>query len=163
MRKTQLIEAMRAQEQTLVLPKFSQADAWQVGQALYTKSVEREMPLFMEIFVNGGVRFSAATPKAHNNLAEWVRRKRNLTLRMGQSSYITRLTFEEWGASLESFGMNSAEYGLGGGSFPIIIADVGIIGAISTSGVSDIIEHDLVVECISEHFGREFNPLQQSH
>ncbi|ENN83849.1 hypothetical protein RHSP_41497 (plasmid) [Rhizobium freirei PRF 81] len=158
----ELMEAIKEQEQSLILPGFKYEDAWCLGQSLYTKAIERHLPLFMEVFVNGGVRFAAASPKAHNNLADWVRRKRNLTLRMGQSSYLTDVMFKEHGISLEAFGMDLVNFGLGGGSIPIAVSDIGIIGAVTVSGLPNIDDHNLAVECIAELLGQDFNDLKLS-
>ncbi|MGV3574910.1 MAG: heme-degrading domain-containing protein [Devosia sp.] len=156
----QMIEAIRAREKSLVLPSLSHDKAWQLGEWLRARALASDLPLYVEVFINGGVRFAAASPRAHNNLAEWVRRKRNLVLRMGQSSYLTDLVFEQWGISLEPFGMNQADYGLGGGGFPIHVADVSIIGALTISGLPSIDDHNLVVECLAEHLAMDFAGLK---
>lgn len=155
-----MIEAIRAQEKQLVLPSFSYEASIKLGEWLRARAVEKDLPLYVEIFVNGGVRFAASTPRAHNNLADWVRRKRNIVQRMGQSSYMTDLIFKQWGISLESFGMNQADYGLGGGGFPIRVADIGVIGSVTISGLPSIDDHNLVAECLAVHLGHNFDAIK---
>lgn len=162
MSNNQLMERIRAQEQALKFATFRDDDAWHMGLWLREKFIERQIPVFAEVFVNGGVRFAAASPKSHNNLAEWVRRKRNLALRMGQSSYLTALAFKEWGGSLEAFGMNQTDYGLGAGAFPIAVNDIGLIGCVTVSGLRDMDDHNLVVECLADVLGQNFDTLKLS-
>jgi uncharacterized protein (UPF0303 family) len=37
-----------------------------------------------------------------------------------------------------------------GGAFPIIIKNVGVVGTISSSGISQVTEHNLIVEVLKE-------------
>ena len=74
--------------------------------------------------------------------------------RFNRSSYYIGTCLEALGKTLEEqFHISSIEYAARGGSFPIIIKDVGVIGSITVSGLSQDQDHKLVVATISEYLG----------
>jgi uncharacterized protein (UPF0303 family) len=82
--------------------------------------------------------------------AGWIRRKRNLVLRMFTSSYFWDLRCQMLGTTFEArTGLPVADYVAAGGGVPIHVAGAGVIGALVVSGLTGQQDHDLAVEALS--------------
>jgi uncharacterized protein (UPF0303 family) len=90
-----------------------------------------------------------------------VRRKINTVARFHKSSYAVGLELQQSGSTLmEKQGLPAADYAVHGGSFPIRIAGVGVIGAVTVSGVPQRSDHELVVESLCAELGRDYAALK---
>jgi uncharacterized protein (UPF0303 family) len=61
---------------------------------------------------------------------------------------------------LERYGLAVADYAAGGGSFPLIVENAGIVGSITVSGLPQRDDHNLVVEALCALVGRDFAALR---
>lgn len=50
----------------------------------------------------------------------------------------------------EAFNISETDYAAHGGAFPIIIKNVGIVGTITVSGLTQKEDHDMVIEALHE-------------
>lgn len=114
---------------------------------------KRKASAYIEAIINGNVVFSLALPGASRNNAEWVRRKSNLTSRYSQSSLRAYLSMRKNGKTLEGCGMDARDYGLSGGSFPILLEGGLCIGSITVSGMTESEDHQAVVDAIASEHG----------
>lgn len=105
--------------------------------------------------VNGLTVFSLAMPGATKNNEDWARRKSNLSLRYSMSSLRATLNMQRNGKTLEICGMDSRDYGLSGGAFPIILKSGVCIGSITVSGMTEWEDHQTVSDAIAEELGVE--------
>jgi uncharacterized protein (UPF0303 family) len=69
-------------------------------------------------------------------------------LYVGQASRERGSTFEA------EFGLDPQLYAAHGGAFPIIVRDVGPIGAVVVSGLPQVEDHRMVVTAVREHLAR---------
>jgi uncharacterized protein (UPF0303 family) len=70
------------------------------------------------------------------------------------------LRLQSTGATLaDKYGLPAAEYAAAGGSFPITLAGVGVIGSITVSGLTQRADHELVVEALSAELEHDFVEL----
>ena len=71
------------QERRLVFPRFTLEDAWSLGSSLRDAALARSAPVAIDISLPDRPLFHAALPGAGPANADWVRRKRNVVLKLG--------------------------------------------------------------------------------
>lgn len=149
------------QEAVLVFDKFGLEDAWRLGETLRRLAAERSLPVAIEVRFHSMPAFYSALPGSKPDNEHWIRRKRSLVLRLFTSSYGAgrRLTHE--GKTMEErLALSSAEYTAHGGSFPIVVAGLGCIGAVTVSGLPQRADHELVVEALCIVLGKDYSSLK---
>ena len=148
------LEDLEQQERTLVFPRFSEETAWEIGTALVAAARRTAAPVVVDIRTPDRTLFHAALPGSAPDNDHWARRKSNLTLRRHQSSLRAGLRLAAKGSILGAdLGLDPLDYSDHGGSFPIRVADVGVIGAITVSGLASEEDHAMIVAAIREHLG----------
>jgi uncharacterized protein (UPF0303 family) len=74
--------------------------------------------------------------------------------RFGDSSYLVGRRLALAGKDLdEGFGVEPILHAAHGGSFPIIVRDVGVVGTVTVSGLPQAEDHALVVEVLRTFLG----------
>lgn len=149
------------QERELVLPRLDADIAWQIGSKLRAIAAERHLPIVIDIRRFGHPLFYAAMDGTTPDNPEWVRRKGNVVARFHHSSYIDALNEKLKGKTIyESQGLSLVEYATHGGSFPIRVANAGVVGSITVSGLPMRQDHELVVEALCAVLGRNYADLK---
>jgi uncharacterized protein (UPF0303 family) len=88
--------------------------------------------------------------------ADWARRKRNVVELLHRPSYAVGLEEARDGRSvLAQMGLADRDFASHGGSFPILVEDVGCIGSVTVSGLPQRDDHGLVVEALATRCGVE--------
>jgi uncharacterized protein (UPF0303 family) len=148
------------QERALVFDRFDLATAWDLGSRLRSLAQERGLGVAIDVRLHSMPAFYTALPGSTADNEAWVRRKRNLVLRFFQSSYAIGRKLALQDTTLEDkFGLSSADYAAHGGSFPIQVARVGCIGAVTVSGLPQRDDHNLVVEVLADMLGKDLAAL----
>jgi uncharacterized protein (UPF0303 family) len=148
------------QERALVFDRFDLATAWDLGSRLRSLAQERALGVAIDVRLHSMPAFYTALPGSTADNEAWVRRKRNLVLRFFQSSYAIGRKLALQDTTLEDkFGLSSADYAAHGGSFPIQVAGVGCIGAVTISGLPQRDDHNLVVEVLADMLGKDLAAL----
>ena len=70
---------------------------------------------------------------------------------MESSSALVEARFSSAGIDAAAIGWLGADYAITGGSFPVRVRGVGVVAAVTASGLSSQEDHDLVVEGIRQH------------
>jgi uncharacterized protein (UPF0303 family) len=140
------------QEERLRFPRFDASVAWELGLALKQAADRRKAGVAIDISAHSHQLFAHAMEGATPDNPEWVRRKRNVTLRFFKSSYAIGLELKRDGRTLqEKYGLSDADFMPHGGSFPIRIAGSSLcIGAITVSGLPQREDHDLLTRALAE-------------
>jgi uncharacterized protein (UPF0303 family) len=142
------------QEERLRFRQFDTDVAWELGTALRHAGEARGRGIAIDISTPSFTLFHHAMQGATPDNAEWVRRKRNVTLRFFRSSYAIGLELKRDGRTLqEKHGLPAADYMAHGGSFPIRLAGPLCVGAITVSGLPQRDDHDLVTRVLAEFLG----------
>ena len=108
---------------------------------------------YVRASVNGMVVYARALAGASRNNEEWARRKANVCHRYGISSLHVVLRLARDGKTLEVCGMDNADYGLSGGSFPILFPSGIPVGSITFSGMAGEEDHQVVCDAIAAELG----------
>ena len=148
------------QERQLQFVEFGATTAWAVGCRLREDAVRRGAGMTFEVQVAGRTLFLAATEGASAGQLDWIRRKRNVVMRFGRSSYAVGLELEASGKSLEEkHGLTLVDYAVHGGGFPILLRGTGVVGSVVASGLHQRVDHAMVVEALAGELGVEVSRL----
>ena len=143
---------LAAEEDELQLTRFTADDAWKLGSSLVAAGRERSLPIAVDITRNRHQLFHAALPGATPDNDSWIRRKTAVVDRFGHSSLYVRQSSIERGTTFEAeFGLDPAEYAAHGGAFPLLVRDVGPVGAVVVSGLPQVEDHRMVVAALRAH------------
>ena len=164
MQVTEDLARIALQERELILDHFDEARAWAIGSHLRELAVALRFPsLVIDIRRFGQPLFYATVGVTVPDQAEWIRRKSNVVARFHRSSYAMGLEMRHKNSSLfERYGLPIADYAEHGGSFPLRVANAGIIGSITASGLPQRDDHNFVVEGLCSFLKRDHAEVRLS-
>ncbi|MFI1165288.1 heme-degrading domain-containing protein [Streptomyces sp. NPDC020801] len=152
---TPSVEELEAQERRLVFRQFTYDDAWALGSLLVELARERQAPVAIDIHRAGQQLFHAALFGSTPDNDAWIARKRRVVERYGSASYLVGARFRAKGTTFEdSSRLDPDRYAAHGGSFPIMVEGVGVVGAVTVSGLPQLQDHRLVVEALEQFLDR---------
>lgn len=154
------LERVTLQERELRLPRFDAEVAWQLGTRLRSMAVERGLSIVIEVRRFHQPLFYTALEGTTPDNPEWVRRKTNVVARYHCSSYGMGLSLALKNQTIEERGHATADFAAHGGCFPIHVEDAGIVGCVTVSGLPQRDDHELVVEALCAHLGRDYKALK---
>jgi uncharacterized protein (UPF0303 family) len=154
------IAKIAEQEARLVFPTFDEATAFEIGALLRERGLRKKLPIVIDIRTWDRPLFYTALPGSTADNANWARRKRNVVQTFLKSTY--RMVLEQQrpdrtfkpGAALDS-----ADYVLAGGGFPVTVKGAGVIGVIAVSGLPEREDHGVVVQVVAQHLGLDAKAL----
>ncbi|WP_369222982.1 heme-degrading domain-containing protein [Streptomyces sp. R39] len=146
---TPSVEELEKEERRLVFRQFTNDDAWALGTLLVEMARERQAPVTVDIHRAGQQLFHAALPGSTPDNDAWIARKRAVVERYGSASYLVGARFRAKGTTFEeSSRLDPDRYAAHGGSFPVTVENVGVIGAVTVSGLPQLQDHRFVVEAL---------------
>lgn len=146
-----LVTELLEQEAELELTQFDQNAAWRLGSLIKTAAEAMNAAVSIEIYAFEQVIFSFAMPGTNKDQQEWLRRKRQTVLRFGHCSYFQGQSSAAKGRSFEAQPhLDPKEYCGHGGGFPLRVKNVGLIGAVTVSGLPEDIDHKLAVDALRQ-------------
>ncbi|MGW4908030.1 heme-degrading domain-containing protein [Streptomyces sp. NPDC004270] len=146
---TPSVEELEKQERILVFRQFTNDDAWALGSLLVEMARERQAPVAIDIHRAGQQLFHAALPGSAPDNDAWIVRKRRVVERYGSASYLVGARFRAKGTTFEeSSRLDPDEFAAHGGSFPVTVENVGVIGSVTVSGLPQLQDHRFVVEAL---------------
>lgn len=148
------IERIIKQERELVFPRFDEAVAFSLGMRVRERGLRDGLGLVCDVRTWERPLFYTALPKTTGDNQHWVRRKANLVQRVAKSSY--RVVLENK-SGVDHFlprrGLDDADFVMAGGGFPIRVANAGMIGCITISGLHERDDHAVAVQALCEELG----------
>lgn len=146
------IESISADEKKLIFSSFTNEDAWELGTALFKEAKKRKASVAIDIRKGEHILFHYAMEGTSPNNDRWIERKSNTVQFVHKSSFRVGRENILAGETLESNQyLDSNFYAEHGGSFPINVKGVGIIGAITVSGLPQEEDHKLVVDVLGKY------------
>ncbi|ORX91059.1 hypothetical protein K493DRAFT_228995 [Basidiobolus meristosporus CBS 931.73] len=148
-----ILGTLLEQESRLQFTQFTNEDALQLGLLIHTKAKSLgDLPVAIDISRNGHCLFHFAMGGTSPDNAEWIQRKSRTVLRFEHSSfYMGQLVASQSKTLEQKFMVSEKVYAPHGGAFPLIIKNVGVVGAIVVSGLPPQEDHKLVVDSIQEY------------
>jgi uncharacterized protein (UPF0303 family) len=144
------LERLALQEQDLQFDTFNQATAWTLGTKIKALCESEGVALAIEIRIAKDTVFYYAMPGTGPTNADWARRKRNVVELLHTSSYAVGLKLAQEGSSLEAKqGLPLRDFTAHGGSFPIRVRGVGVIGVVTVSGIPQREDHGMVIKALA--------------
>jgi uncharacterized protein (UPF0303 family) len=154
------LERIERQESELIFTKFDLDVAWQLGCRLHAVAFDRRLPIVVDVRYFAQSLFYSALPGSVPDNADWVRRKSNTVARFHRSSYLVGLTLQQAKTTLlDRYALPVADFSAHGGSFPIHVRSIGVIGAVTVSGLPQRADHELVVEVLCLELGQDYSSL----
>lgn len=146
-----LIAEIEDQQRGLIFRRFTNDDAYGLGELLVRYGREREHPISIDVHRGEQQLFRAALTGSTVDQQSWIERKRATVIRFSEPSYLVGLRHRLKGRLFEDQpSVDPLRYAAHGGCFPITIADVGIVGTVTVSGLDQHADHALVVEAIAQ-------------
>ena len=140
------------QELLLQFERFSNDIAIDIGMMMIEQSRKEGQSIAVDISRCGQQISHAALEGTSPDIDEWLKKKRNTVYRFFCSTLSIQGKLKKFNATLESaLNLSNNEYTQAGGGFPIIVKNVGLIGAIAASGTSEVQEHELITSCLSKY------------
>jgi uncharacterized protein (UPF0303 family) len=144
------IDRVREQQRLLVLRSFDEDAAWELGCDLRRRARDRGVAVTIEVRLRGDTVFLGAMPGTAPANADWARRKRNTVELLHRPSYLVGLEAVARGRSeLDVMGLDPRDHADHGGSYPLVVEGVGVVGVVTVSGLPQRADHELVVEALA--------------
>ncbi len=144
-----LLIELQEQETEIQFTTFDHEIALQVGLAIISEVKSRGKSVSIHIERNNRVLFHYAMQGTTPDNDEWLRRKCNVVKRFEMSSFRMSNRLKDREGNLESIYQASLlDHAASGGGFPIIIKNVGVVGAVVISGLPDHEDHEIVVSTL---------------
>lgn len=150
-----LMKELLKEEENLQFETFSNEEALNLGLVIINLAKESKQEIAVYIEVNRQPVFSHFLNGTYLEIAYWIKRKKNVVDRYGHSSAFVGEKFRFRGSSFEESSLlDPSEFQAVGGSFPLLLRGVGMIGTITVSGLSEEEDHKLCVDGITKYLGQ---------
>ncbi len=148
------LAALAAEEERIVFDTFDNETAWRLGVQLVDAARDAALAVVVSITRNGQRLFHAALDGTAPDNDAWVERKSRVVTRFGHSSMHIGALARAAGKTFEERSrLDPDDYAAHGGSFPITVRGVGIVGAVTVSGLPQTEDHRFVVEQLDRFLG----------
>ena len=154
------LERIALQEQRLQFERFDATTAWALGLRLKEAAEAHGVAVAIDIQLHRQPLFFYAMPGTTPDNVDWIRRKRNVVIRLQRSSYAVGLQLQQQQTTIEKqLGVDTRDYAPHGGCFPLNLIGTGCIGTITVSGLPQRQDHELVVEVLAALLGQSHAEL----
>jgi len=148
----ELIKILEMQEQILQFSHFNNADAWELGNIIVVEAKKREIPIAISIQLNNGyIVFQYGMDGTTLLSQDLLRKKHNTVKTTEKSSLHVGMFLRKEELALKDWCLDESDHTTSGGGFPIRVEEVGVIGTITISGIEHIVDHDILIKCISRY------------
>jgi uncharacterized protein (UPF0303 family) len=149
-------QGLALEAQTLVLPSLSHSEAIQIGQIAASIATDRALAITMEVRLKEWVVFHLSMPGTTPENDWWISRKASVTMATGNSTMYERVLAQEQGIDwYVAKAMPEETHAIHGGSLPLNVSGVGLVGILLISGLPQVQDHLLGVEIITEYLARK--------
>ncbi len=145
---TDLIAQLESEAQKLILPRFDETVALDLGMTLVRLAAGK--PVVINIRSANRVFFHAAMPGSAPLNDLWARRKSNTALMFQEASFLIVQRQAAKKQTLDQHGLSNDDFADSGGAVPIRVAGVGVVAVATVSGLPQAEDHALVVSALRD-------------
>jgi uncharacterized protein (UPF0303 family) len=139
------IEELEQQDAEVVLDHFDQSDAFQLGMIAARLLIGEGTPLGVDIAIGDHLVFRVKLGGVSQDTDVWLAAKARVARHYDKASIHVRAISTGEGWTVEDHGLDPDLYRPHGGSVPIRVTDVGLVGTITVSGAHDTVDHALAM------------------
>ena len=149
-----LVKVLNQQEDMLKFDTFTNKEAFELGTRMAQKVYDAGQSLAIGIFnVAGMAVYQHVTPGATVNNTLWMRRKFNTVMNRERSSLWFTVTSEMRGKDLAAHVLDTNDYALVGGGFPIRLKSGELVAVAVVSAFPHYEDHQFIVDVLAEYLG----------
>ncbi len=149
-----LVKVLNQQEDMLKFDTFTNKEAFELGTRMAQKVYDAGQSLAIGIFnVAGMAVYQHVTPGATVNNTLWMRRKFNTVMNRERSSLWFTVTSEMRGKDLAAHVLDTNDYALVGGGFPIRLKSGELVAGAVVSAFPHYEDHQFIVDALAEYLG----------
>ena len=149
-----LVKVLNQQEDMLKFDTFTNKEAFELGTRMAQKVYDAGQSLAIGIFnVAGMAVYQHVTPGATVNNTLWMRRKFNTVMNRERSSLCFTVTSEMRGKDLAAHVLDTNDYALVGGGFPIRLKTGELVAVAVVSAFPHYEDHQFIVDALAEYLG----------
>ena len=144
------------EQDRLVLPSLSVADALEIGQIATSFGVDQGLPIAVEVRIGDWIIYHASLPGSKVENQGWIDRKARVVLLKHHSTLFERVSATERGVDwFAENKLTDATHAIHGGGLPLITQGDGFVGVLLISGLPQIEDHLLGVKVLTEFLARK--------
>jgi uncharacterized protein (UPF0303 family) len=149
-----LVKVLNQQEDMLKFDTFTNKEAFELGTRMAQKVYDAGQSLAIGIFnVAGMAVYQHVTTGATVNNTLWMRRKFNTVMNRERSSLWFTVTSEMRGKDLAAHVLDTNDYALVGGGFPIRLKTGELVAVAVVSAFPHYEDHQFIVDALAEYLG----------
>jgi uncharacterized protein (UPF0303 family) len=155
------VAKLAADETRFVFDSFDPTAAWRLGTLMVERALRDGAAIIIDIRRPGVVLFRSALAGTTAENEAWLERKARTVLRYETSTALLAARFEAQGVDPWSAGwFDTGQFAAAGGSFPVRVQGVGVVAAITVSGLTSDEDHDFVIQCLTQYVDRQAREQQ---
>ena len=144
------------EQDRLVLPSLSVADALEIGQIATAFGVGQGLPIAVEVRLGDWIIYHASLPGSTVENQGWIDRKARVVMLKQHSTLFERVSAQERGVDWhKENGLLDETHAIHGGGLPLITQGDGFVGVLLISGLPQIEDHLLGVKVLTEFLARK--------
>lgn len=148
----EMLNILENQEKLLQFSEFTNETALKVGMLAIEMAQEMGKNIAIDIIRNGHQIFHYSFQGTSIDNDQWILRKSRVASRFGRSSMYVGTYLKSIGKTIEEkYFVSPLEYSAFGGSFPIYVKNIGSIGTITVSGLTQEEDHEMVVMVLKKY------------
>jgi uncharacterized protein (UPF0303 family) len=143
------------EEQNLKLLSLTNTDAIEIGEIAVTFGNQRKLPIAVEVRIGDWIVFHASLEGSKPENDWWINRKVVVVMLNQHSTMLERVSAEERGVDWhKENGVTEETHAIHGGAIPLITAE-GFKGILIISGLTQVEDHLLAIEVLTEFLARK--------
>ena len=153
------VSELAEHETRFVLDSFDHQAAWRLGTLMVERGLRENAPIIIDIRRPSMVLFRSALAGTTAENEAWLERKARTALRFETSTALLAARFAAQGVDPRTAEWFDTErFAAAGGSFPLRVRGVGVVAAVTVSGLTSDEDHDFIIGSLTRYVDRQASP-----